>query len=159
MTLRKRIVPPHAAEAADAPQHWVAVEQIAEVEVSSEDPQWPVDGALIEGSERGWRAAAPGEQKLHIRFDQPRPLSLIHLAFHEAEHERVQEFALAWSSDGGRVFQPLVRQQFVFSPGGATRETEDYAVRLENVTNLALHIIPDMSRRPVVATLAELRIR
>ena len=156
MTLRKRIVPPDSPAVEHA---WLPVEQVAQVEVSSEDPEWPVDGALLEGSERGWRAAGAGEQKLRIRFDEPRTLSVIHLAFEEPAHERVQEFALQWSSDGGRRFQPLVRQQFVFSPGGATRQTEDYAVNLQGVTDLELHIIPDVSRRPFVTTLAELRLR
>jgi hypothetical protein len=156
MTLRKRIVPPDSRASQPA---WLAVEQLAEVEVSSEDPEWPVEGALLEGGERGWRGARPGEQRLHIRFDEPRALSRIHLAFEESEHERVQEFELKWSSDRGRSFQPLVRQQFVFSPGGATRETEDYAVSLDGVTDLALDIIPDLSRRPFVTTLTELRLR
>ena len=129
------------------------------VEVSSEDPRWPIDGALIEGDGRGWRAAAPGEQTLRILFDAPQSLAAIHLVFDEAEYERVQEFTLQWSPDRGRTFHSLVRQQFTFSPAGAIRETENYDVDLQDVTDLELHIVPDVSRRPLIATLSELRLR
>ena len=73
--------------------------------------------------------------------------------------ERVHEFELRWSDDGGRTFRPLVRQPFAFSPAGATREVEDYSVSLANVTDLELHLIPDISRQGVVVTLTALRLR
>ena len=66
---------------------------------------------------------------------------------------RVQELALRWSDDGGRTFRPLIRQQFSFSPTGAIREVEEYSVSLAHVTDLELHLIPDISHAPVVATL------
>lgn len=113
MTLRKWTRPANPARLVP----WMDLEALAEVEVSSEDPQWPIDGALIEGDGRGWRAAAPGEQKLRIRFEAPQSLGVIHLVFEEAEYERVQEFALQWSPDRGRTFHALVRQQFTFQSG------------------------------------------
>jgi hypothetical protein len=137
---------------------WLAIEEIAEVEVSSEDPNWPVDGALTRNSTRGWRAAHPGAQRLRLRFDTPQALSLIHLIFDESESERVQEFALQYSSDGGSTLRPVVRQQFSFSPAGATRETENYSVRLNGVTDLELQVVPDVSGRPIVATLTCMRL-
>ncbi len=155
MTLRKWTRPANPAML----EPWMDLEELAEVEVSSEDSQFPIDGALIEGDGRGWRAAEPGEQKLRIRFDAPQSLGVIHLVFEEAEYERVQEFTLQWSPDRGRTFHALVRQQFTFSPAGAVRETENYAVALKDVTDLELHIVPDVSRRPLVATLSELRLR
>ena len=155
MTLRKgtRAANPAVVEP------WMDLERLAEVEVSGEDPEWPIDGALIEGGGRGWRAAAPGAQTLRVRFDAPQSLGVIRLVFDEAEYERVQEFTLQWSSDRGRTFYSLVRQQFTFSPTGAIRETENYAVDLKDVTDLELHLAPDVSRRPLVATLSELRLR
>lgn len=157
MPLRKRIGQPGSRL---EEQDWLSLEEIAEVEVSSEDPDRPIDGALVEGSgAAGWRAAQPGEQTLRIRFDEPRAVSHIRLVFDDTERERVQEFALRWSADGGRTFQPLVRQQFSFSPGGATREVEDYTVSLQGVTDLELHLVPDISRAPLVATLTALRVR
>lgn len=155
MTLRKRTGPANPAMLAP----WMDLEALAEVEVSSEDPKWPIDGALIEGDGRGWRAAVPGDQNLRVRFDAPQSLGVIHLVFEEGEHERVQEFTLRWSPDRGRTFHSLVRQQFTFSPAGAIRETENYDVDLQDVTDLELHIVPDVSRRPLIATLSELRLR
>ncbi len=155
MTLRKWIGGPNPA----MPDPWMDLEALAEVEVSSEDPSWPIDGALIEGDGHGWRAAVPGEQTLRVRFDAPQSLGVIHLVFEETEYERVQEFTLQWSPDRGRTFHSLVRQQFTFSPTGAIREMENYAVELQDVTDLELHIVPDLSRRPLRATLSELRLR
>ena len=138
---------------------WLAIDRIAEVAVSSEDPQAPLEDALIEGRSGGWRAGGAGEQWIRFRFDQPQDLSLIHLQFDESEHERVQEFDLEWSGDGGRTFQPIVRQQFSFSPGGATRQAEHYRVDLRGATNLHLRLVPDVGRGPHRATLTKLRLR
>jgi hypothetical protein len=156
MTLRKRIghTDPEPPESG-----WLDLERIAHVEVSSEDPDRPIDDALLGGAAAGWRASHPGEQRVRIRFDAPQNLTHVHLVFDEAGRERVQEFELRWSNDGGRAFRSLVRQQFSFSPGGATREVEDYSVSLAEVTDLELHLIPDISHQPVVATLTAWRLR
>lgn len=141
------------------PADWLPLEENVEIEVSSEDPDWPIEGALLPETTRGWRAAHAGAQTLRLRFDEPQALSAIHLEFEEAEQERLQEFALQWSDDSGRTFRPIVRQQFSFSPAGATREVEHYAVDLVGVTDLVLHVTPDISGRPIVASLSALRLR
>jgi hypothetical protein len=156
MTLRKRIG--HTDSELEA-RGWLNLEDLAHVEVSSEDAGWPIEGALLDGSTAGWRAAHPGEQRMRIRFDAPHDLRHVHLVFDEAARVRVQEFALRWSDDGGQTFRPLVRQQFSFSPTGATREVEDYSVSLAGVTDLELHLIPDISHQPAVATLTAWRLR
>ena len=141
------------------PGNWLSLEENAEIEVSSEDPEWPIEGALLHETTRGWRAAHAGPQTLRIRFDKPQALSAIHLEFEESERERLQEFALQWSDDSGRTLRPIVRQQFSFSPAGATREVEHYAVDLIGVTDVVLHVTPDVSGRPAVVSLAALRLR
>ena len=156
MPVRKRIV---SAESQRDEDEWLSIEELAEIVVSSEDPDWPVDGALTRGSTRGWRAARPGTQVLRIHFDAPRTLSLIHLIFDESEWERVQEFAIRCSGDRGSTFRPLIRQQFTFSPAGATCEIEEYSVNVAGVTDLELRVVPDVSGRPMVATLTSLRLR
>ena len=78
--------------------------------------------------------------------------------FHESEQERTQEFVLRWSPDGGQSYREIVRQQYNFSPPGATREVEDYEVNLDGVTVLEMKIVPDISRGSAVASLAELRV-
>ena len=156
MPLRKRL---HNPSAPSDQTTWLRIDELAEVSVSSEDAHHPVEGALIDGVGAGWRAAAPGEQSLRIHFDESRTITRIHLIFEEAEHERVQEFAIQWSADRRRTFQPVVRQQFSFSPSGATREVEDYHVALHAATDVELHIIPDVSHRPHTATMTRLRLR
>lgn len=155
MQIRKQSLIATAAESAA----WLPIDELAEVYVSSEDAQYPVEAALLEGSAAGWRAAAPGAQTIRIVFDRPQDLSLIHLVFEEAQRACVQEFSLQWSADHGRIFQPIVRQQFSFSPAGATRQRENYEVSLRGVLVLELHIIPDISHHPRVATLTALRLR
>ncbi len=49
-----------------------------------------------------------------------------------------------------------MRQQYNFSPLGATREMEDYRVDLKGVTNLELTILPDIRRGGTYGSLAEL---
>ena len=155
MPLRKHVgeLVPRQSE----PQ-WLSLEHIAEVHVSSEDPEAPLEGALLDGRVGGWRAGTPGEQSLRICFDQPRDIAVIHLTFDETARDRVQEFELQWSGDRGETILPVVRQQFSFS-AGATREIENYEVNLRAVTDLYLHIIPDISRGPQIATLSRLRVR
>jgi F5/8 type C domain len=155
MPLRKRTSPIQE----HFPEDWLPLEESAEIEVSSEDPEWPIEGALLRDTTRGWRAAQAGAQTLRIRFDEPQTLSAIHLEFEEEERERLQEFALQWSDDRGRTFRAIVRQQFSFSPAGATREVEHYTVDLVGVTDVVLHVNPDISGRPVLASLAALRLR
>jgi hypothetical protein len=90
-------------------------------------------------------------------FREPQRLRRIWLRFVEAEAERTQEFVLRWSPDG-RSFRDVVRQQYTFSPAGATSEVEDLAVELASVSALELTIIPDQGRGRAYASLAEWRI-
>src|SRR5436190_17513025 len=118
MPFRKRVE--GAAPSPTAPAAWLPLKELVEVSVSSEDPRHPIEGALSEGADDGWRAAEPGEQSIGLHFDHPCDIRLIHVVVDEAEHERVQEFTIHWSTDRGRTWQMVVRQQFSFSPSGAT---------------------------------------
>ena len=60
--------------------------------------------------------------------------------------------------DRGSSFREIVRQQWNFSSPDATRETEDYAVDLSNVTLLDLTIEPDMENSKARASLLSLRL-
>jgi hypothetical protein len=134
------------------------LEQLVQVEVTSEDPAAPIEAALLSGADGGWRAAAPGAQTIRLNFDQPQALRRIWLRFVEREHERTQEFVLRWSPDGGHTFQEIVRQQWNFSPTGAPEEVEDYQLALAGVTVLELTIVPDTRGAPAGASLAQLRL-
>jgi len=156
--MRKRIVGRAQQEAVLADQDWLNVERLADVEVTSEDPRYPMEAALLPGRGLGWRAAEPGRQTMRLLFTSPQRLRRIWLVFAESTIERTQEYVLRWSSDGGQSFHEIVRQQWNFSPRGATWETEDHRVELSDVAILELSIIPDTSGNLAFASLVQLRI-
>ena len=156
--MRKRIIGHGPGEVAVAEPGWLDFERLAQVEITSEDVDHPIESALIPGKGLGWRAAQPGEQTIRLLFDEPLHLTRIHLVFQEDEQERTQEFVLRWSPDGGQSYREIVRQQYNFSPPDAAREAEDYDVDLDGVTALELKIVPDISRGSARASLAQLRL-
>jgi hypothetical protein len=137
---------------------WLPLEQLAMVEISSEEADHPVESALLPDRGEGWRAGQPGKQLLRLRFDEPQALRLIRLHFTERERERTQEFVLRYSSEQGATLQEIVRKQWSFSPQGSTSQTEEYHVDLAGVTILELAITPDISGGDARASLAELRL-
>jgi hypothetical protein len=156
--MRKRIIGHGPGEVAVVEPGWLNLETLAQVEITSEDVGYPIESALLPGRGSGWRAAQPGEQTIRLLFDEPLKLKRVHLEFHEDEHERTQEFVLRWSPDGGQSYQEIVRQQYNFSPPGATREVEDYTIDLDGVTALELRIVPDISVSSARASLTQLRL-
>ncbi|RJR43658.1 MAG: hypothetical protein C4567_05475 [Deltaproteobacteria bacterium] len=156
--MRKRIIGNSTREIAAAEPGWLDLDRLAQVEITSEEADYPIESALIPGTGLGWRAAQPGEQMIRLLFDEPLNLKRIHLMFHEGEQERTQEFVLRWSPDRGQSYREMVRQQYNFSPPGATREVEDYEINLDGVTVLELKIVPDISGGRAQASLAQLRL-
>ena len=155
--MQKRMVGTLAQGSATADE-WLDLESMARVELTSEDPDHPIESALVPNEGSGWRAGETGRQRIRLVFHQPQRLRRIMLRFDEPRGERTQEFALRWSPDGGRSFQELVRQQYTFSPAGATSEVEDLNVDLVSVTALELTIIPDQGREQARASLSEWRL-
>jgi hypothetical protein len=156
--MRKRLVGHSPGEVAAAEPGWLNLEHLAQVEITSEDVDYPIESALIPGLGSGWRAAQPGEQTIRLLFNEPLKLKRIHLVFHEDEHERSQEFVLRWSPDGGKSYREIVRQQYNFSPPETAGEVEAYDVDLDGVTALEVKIVPDISGGSVQASLAQLRL-
>jgi hypothetical protein len=95
---------------------------------------------------------------VHNIFTRAQQVRRIQLNFLEPTAERTQEYVLRWSTNGGRSFQEIVRQQWNFSPQSATSETEDYNVSLSEVTILELSIIPDITGRAAFASIAQMRL-
>ena len=151
--MRKRVM---GQDATTTRGDWLDLERLAQVEVSSEEEAHPIEGALVPGAGAGWRAAEPGEGRVRLLFDAPQKLSRIRLSFH-VEETRTQEFVLRWAPEG-EPYKEITRQQYNFSPNGATRELEEYQVNLEGVSALELIIIPDISRGSARASLEELRL-
>lgn len=155
--MRKRIISTTALQETSPPDlQWLNLDDLVEVEITSEDTSHPIESALLPGQESGWRAAVPGEQIIRLLFNRPQRLQRIWLSFVEAQTERTQEYVLGWSPDGGQSFKEIVRQQWNFSPAGATSETEDLRVELPAVTVLELCIIPDISGGDAFASLEQL---
>ena len=155
--MRKRPITPIPQEAPHLGEGWLDLDRVAVVEVTPEEKDYPVESALISGEVGGWRAADSGTQTMRLIFESQR-LTRIALVFEETEVERTQEFVLRWSSDGGRSFRVIVRQQWNFSPPNAIREVEEYPVELSDVTVLELIIVPDISRGSARASLKSLRL-
>jgi len=137
---------------------WLDLERLAQVEITSESAEHPIEAALIPDRGPGWRAAQPGKQAIRLIFDQPLSLGRILLRFDEEEQGRTQEFVLRWLPEGQQSPREIVRQQFTFSPPGTNQEIEDYTVELNRVTGLELEIVPDISGGGAYATLAQMRL-
>lgn len=155
--MRKRIVGTDSAQTKSGGGPWLDLEALATAEVSSEDPAHPVEGALIPGDDRGWRARDSGPQTLRLVFDRPQALRRIRLVFDEPEAERTQEFYLGWAPAATDEPREIVRQQWTFH-SGAAREEEDLEVALDRVGLLELYVVPAIGGGPAVASLSELRL-
>jgi hypothetical protein len=156
--MRKRQISPIPPNAPTFGQPWLDLDRAASVEVTSEENGYPIESALLEGEDHGWRAANPGPQTIRLVFDEPQKLRRIWLVFEDTENARTQEFVLRWSPDTGHSFREIVRQQWNFSPPDSIRETEDYTVELSAVAALELIIVPDKSGGTARASLASLRL-
>jgi hypothetical protein len=156
--MRKSIVSPSGTHAGpSSSEQWLDLENIASVEISSEDAQHPFENALQGGRGNGWRAAVPGPQLIRLAFDKPQPIRRIRLQFREERMERAQEFVL-FASSATHLRKEVVRQQWTFSPGGSTTELEDYPVDLAAVLTLELQIDPGRHDKQMIATLESIAI-
>ena len=154
--MRKDIITSASQEGKRPQSRWIDVENLARVELSSEDAAHPIESALRAGAGPGWRAEQPGTQTIRLIFDTPVQLRQVYLEFTENEVPRTQEFLLRWSSDQGQTYREIVRQQFNFNPPGTTSEREEYQVNISGVTTLELNLIPAIGRSDVRASLAQL---
>jgi len=157
INVRKSLIAPISQTDPASDQVWLDMDRIASVEVTSEQPGYPIESAL-RGESRGWRAANPGTQIVRMIFDQPQTLRRIWLVFEDGENARNQEFVLRWSRGQESSFREIVRQPWNFSPGGSVRENEDYTVHLSEVGILELIMVPDKSGGDVRACLRSFRV-
>lgn len=156
--MRKRIISSPAAKAASGKHPSLDIARLAVAELSSEDPEHPIEAAIDALSGDGWRAAEDGPQTIRLVFDEPVFIHRIHLVFREAAIIRQQEFVLSCRSAGHRQLREIVRQQYNFSPPDTVEEVEDYQVQQSDLVELQLHIVPDTSHRPARASLTRLQL-
>jgi len=160
--MRKTILPaPPSHPGSLHLEQWLDLTRLARVEVTSEDPSFPVEHALTLDTITGWRAGSPGPQILRLHFDAPQDLHHIHLHFIDRAAERSQEVAI-YAATATLPLHELRRQQWTFSPGGSTEKIEDFTLHLPAVTTLELRIDPDRSHNPaqsdLYATLTALKL-
>jgi hypothetical protein len=157
--MRKSVLSPAPlpSEAKDG-REWLKLQELAEVEVTSEADGYPVESAFMFGAGPGWRAASPGKQRIRLVFDQPQSIQRMRLQFNEPEVSRTQEFTVRWSGGPDEPLKEVVRQQWNFSPDGSTTESEDYVVDLRAVSILELSIDPDRGAGEALAKLADWRL-
>lgn len=156
--MEKRIIDDTSSDNERSGTSWLNLEELADVEVTSESSEHPIEAALLPVNGRGWRAGRSGAQTIRLLFRKPQDLHRIHLIFLETAIRRTQEYVLRWSGDHGRTWSEIVRQQWNFSPDGSSRETEDHMVQLSGVTGLELIITPDISGERAFASLEKLRV-
>jgi hypothetical protein len=157
--MRKRVLgsAPLPSDAANS-REWLKLQDLAEVEVTSEADGYPVESAFNFGAGPGWCAAWPGKQRIRLVFDQPQPIQRMRLQFSEPDVARTQEFTVRWSAGPDEPLKEVVRQQWNFSPDGSTIESEDYVVDLQAVSILELTIDPDRGAGMALAKLADWRL-
>lgn len=155
--MRKSILPSNVDQAISSSDQWLNLEELASVEVSSEDPSYPFEDALHGATRGGWKAGVPGPQAIRLTFDQPQSIRRIRLEFREDGPERVQEFAL-YAMTANQARKEVLRQQWTFSPGGSTQEIEDYPVELADVTAIELQIDPGRHDKQKIASLQSIAL-
>jgi hypothetical protein len=160
VVVRKRLISTEKQSRNVPEGDWLDLEEIAQVELTSEDPAFPIENALGNKETTGWRAAGPGPQVIRLLFERPQTIRRIQVQFVERVSERTQEFAVL--AKQGNDFREVLRQQWNFSPHRTEEEIEDYKVELDGVVALELKIDPDRSHDPKqskhVASLQQLRL-
>ena len=156
--MRKKLISELETKGTTPELDFLDIEKLAQVEISSECKDQPIEFALLAGNNTGWTAADVGHQVIRLVFDDPQTIKRIVLLFDEFEVARTQEFALLWRKDKETDFQEILRQQFNFSPPLTTRQLESYTVELNHVKEFELRIIPDIDGNESLAKLTQLRL-
>jgi hypothetical protein len=155
--VRKSIITTGGQDRPAEADEWMDLGRVARVEVTSEDPDHPIEAALLPGRGPGWRASRSGPQTVRLVFDGPRHVRRVRLRFVADSVARTQEFVLRWV-DAASESREVVRQQWNFAAGGSAEEVEDYRMDLPGVIELELVVTPDISGGESSASLAELRV-
>lgn len=155
--MQKRILGDDLSDTLQSPT-WLDLEAIADVEVTSEDPLYPIESALLAETEQGWHAAVAGKQMIRLLFHQPQFVQCVALDFVESECQRTQEYVLRLFQNNAELCHDMVRQQWNFSPAGSTSESEVHYINKDNVTQMELIITPDIQYGQAKASLKRMRI-
>jgi hypothetical protein len=158
--LRKQVVPRRSSTSASF-EGEISIADVATVQVTSEEADHPIDNAFDHNRGPGgsrWIADGPGEQTVILLFDSPQTIRKIGVEIEELAVVRTQELSVSVSSDGGRTYRELVRQEFNFSPPDTSFERELWSASAGAVTHVRLEIKPDKGGRVGRATLTSLTL-
>lgn len=134
------------------------LEALADVEVTSENQDYPIEAALFPGFNHGWHADTPGKQTIRLLFKHPQQVDFVELEFVEKTINRTQEYVLQIYQNNPDLFQKTLRQQWNFSPEGATKESERHLIELTEVSIIELIITPDINNSMAFASLEKMRV-
>jgi hypothetical protein len=156
--LRKQVVSKPSGQSASF-EGEIAIADVATVQVTSEEVDHPIDNAFDHKRGPGgsrWIAGSPAEQTVTLQFDSPQTIRKIGVEVEELAVSRTQELCVSISTDGGRTYREVVRQEFNFSPPATSFERELWSISATAVTHLRLEIKPDKGGRVGRATLTSL---
>jgi hypothetical protein len=158
--VRKRIVTTACIPASEQHDGALDIPALATILFTSEDRDHPIDHIFNRQREGGlrWIAAGPGEQYLILDFDKPQNIRMIVIEVEEDKRSRSQELTISASTDGGRTYHEIIRQEFNFSPPGTIYEKEQWTVAEQGVTHLCLRIVPDKNGGEGRASISSLRL-
>ena len=130
---------------------WLDIRAVADVTMT-------VGGRRVAPAPSAWTADTPGEQLIDVRFQHPTAVRRIRLVSSETEHSRTQEMTIWASLLRGERHREVLRQQFNFTPHGATLQVEDYGLELNDVSSIQVRIVPSIDGAPAIACVKELQI-
>lgn len=144
--MKKRVINRTFQASEPLERSWLDLEPIAAVELTSEDSRFPIESALTDAGEHGWRADRAGPQTIRLIFASPQHVRRIRVEFREKEMTRTQQFVIRYGQASDQTAaNEVVRQQWNFSPEGSTEEVEEFQVDLTDVSILELEINPDIA--------------
>jgi len=81
--MRKRLITPSPAIVPPPDDDCLDLDRVASVDVTSEEKDYGIEGALVSEEKRGWRAGNSGTQTIRLLFGEPQRLRRISLLFEE----------------------------------------------------------------------------
>jgi hypothetical protein len=70
--MRKQIINDTEPNPPEISEEWLNLEEIARMEVSSEDPRYPIESAFKHTESLGWRAGQLGERTIRLLLMSPK---------------------------------------------------------------------------------------
>jgi hypothetical protein len=138
---------------APTPKNEIDLRSCAEVRISSEHPEHPIehlfDGSVGEGASRWVAGHRDRPEAILLVFDQPIDIAYCEFEAEERERVRTQQVIADYLPVGGDTYRQCFVQEFNFSPNGATYQREMIGLSLHAVRRLRLTVLADKSGKGV----------